>query len=291
MPPNTFGGSWTHTKLEVIRGYLAAYTRALSKTRFRTAYIDAFAGSGYRSARGGKDEEEVLFPLTAEDSQGLLAGSARIALAVTPRFHRYIFIEKDPERCRHLERLKSELPELAGDVDVRQGDANALIKELCSRNWTRHRAVLFLDPYGMQVEWSTIAAIAATKAIDLWVLFPLGMGVNRLVTRTGKIPDSWRHRLDVILGRADWYDAFYSTERRRTLFGDEVSTQVKAGIDTIGQYFNDRLRTIFAAVAPKPMVLYNSKNCPLYLLCFAAGNAAGAPIALRIASHLLKGVA
>lgn len=33
-----------------------------------------------------------------------------------------------------------------------------------------------------------------------------------------------------------------------------------------------------------------SRNCPLYLLCFAAGNAKGAPIAIRIADNLLKGV-
>jgi hypothetical protein len=35
--------------------------------------------------------------------------------------------------------------------------------------------VLFLDPYGMQVDWTTIEAIARTKAIDLRVLFPLGI--------------------------------------------------------------------------------------------------------------------
>ncbi|MEW6074198.1 MAG: hypothetical protein AB1726_16580 [Planctomycetota bacterium] len=54
------------------------------------------------------------------------------------------------------------------------------------------RKVLFLDPYGMQVEWVTIEAVAQTKAIDLWVLFPLGVGVNRLLTKSGEIPESWR---------------------------------------------------------------------------------------------------
>ncbi len=47
---------------------------------------------------------------------------------------------------------------------------------------------------------------------------------------------------------------------------------------------------MFAAVAEQPGVLRNSANCPLYLLCFAVGNLAGAPIALRIANHLLKKV-
>lgn len=33
---------------------------------------------------------------------------------------------------------------------------------------------MFLDPYGMQVERETIDTIARTKAIDTWLLFPLG---------------------------------------------------------------------------------------------------------------------
>jgi hypothetical protein len=35
-------------------------------------------------------------------------------------------------------------------------------------------------------------------------------------------------------------------------------------------------------------VLLNSRNVPLYLLCFASANPKGAPIALKIARHLLK---
>jgi three-Cys-motif partner protein len=292
VPRHRFGGDWTQAKLDVIVAYLTAYTTALDKTPFRTAYVDAFAGSGYRSGRRGSDDatSELLLPLTADEPQELLAGSARIALTTTPRFHRYIFIEKDATRCSELGQLAKEFPELASDVEIRRADANEAIRDLCSKNWSRRRAVLFLDPYGMQVEWTTIVAIAATHAIDLWVLFPLGVGVNRLVTRSGEIPESWRHRLDVMLGCRDWYDAFYSTERSPTLFGDEMLTRVKAGTDVIGQYFNDRLRTVFADVAARPRVLSNSKNCPLYLLCFAVGNTAGAPIALRIANHLLNGV-
>jgi hypothetical protein len=61
-----------------------------------------------------------------------------------------------------------------------------------------------------------------------------------------------------------------------------------ASTETIGRYLNDRLKSIFAAAADEPKVLRNSGNSPLYLLCFAAGNSKGAPIALRIANHLLK---
>jgi three-Cys-motif partner protein len=149
--------------------------------------------------------------------------------------------------------------------------------------------VLFLDPYGMQVEWQTIEAIASTRAIDLWLLFPLGIGVTRLLARSGEIPPGWRSRLDKLLGRTDWYETFYRVERRPTLFGDAEERLVKATNESIGLYFTERLKSIFPGVA-EPGVLRSSSNCPLYLLCFAAGNAKGAPIALKIANHLLKEV-
>lgn len=293
-----FGGDWTSTKLEVLAKYLTAYTTALrdkpsEASPFRKAYIDAFAGSGYRDARhpdSGGTQELLLPDLAGAEPQQLLDGSARLALKTVPRFDRYLFIEKSASRCAQLEELKAEFPDLADDVDIRQGDANTEIRTLCNRSWDAHRAVLFLDPYGMQVEWRTIEAIAATRAIDLWILFPLGIGVNRLLTKSGDILDSWRRRLDILLGTESWYDEFYKVEKTPTLFGTDEEHVVKATTETIGRYFVERLKSLFPGVVEEPGVLRNSSNCPLYLFCFAAGNERGAPIALRIANHLLKGV-
>jgi three-Cys-motif partner protein len=150
--------------------------------------------------------------------------------------------------------------------------------------------VLFLDPYGMQVEWATIEAIARTLAIDLGLLFPLGIGVNRLLTKSGEIPESWRRRLDLLPGSEDWYDEFYQVEATPTLFGGEEERVAKASMGTIGRYFNQRLESVFAGVAAQPGVLRNSRSNPLYLLCFAVGNDRGKDIALRIANHLLREV-
>ena len=113
-----FGGDWTDAKLAVIAGYLRAYTTSLqsqpTKQRpFRKAYIDAFAGTGYRESRGAADcvAKDLLFPdLASSEPQALLEGSARIALKVRPSFDRYIFIERSPRRCASLEELKDEFP-------------------------------------------------------------------------------------------------------------------------------------------------------------------------------------
>ncbi len=291
-----FGGNWTTAKLDVVAEYLAGYTTALKNTPFRKGYIDAFAGTGYRDAKPeseeGSSSQSLLFPdLATQEPQDLLEGSAVRALKTDPRFDSYVFIERSPARCKQLEDLRSQLPDLGSAIQAREGEANLEIQALCSKNWSSHRAVLFLDPYGMQVEWKTIDAIAKTKAIDLWVLFPLGIGVNRLLTKSGGIPQSWKRRLDLLLGTEDWYEEFYRVESTPTLFGKPEDQVVKATIDTIGQYFIRRLKTVFAGVADEPKVLLNSANCPLYLLCFAVGNPKGANIALKIANHLLKKVA
>lgn len=293
-----FGGDWTDAKLDVLAKYLKSYTTALEgkptpEQPFRKAYIDAFAGTGTRTARESESSgasETLLFPDLAEAApQKLLDGSAKLALQVEPRFDKYIFIERSPERCHQLEGLKTEFPALKDDIDVRQGEANEVIQKLCAdpSKWKSRRAVLFLDPYGMQVEWKTIEAVAATKAIDLWLLVPLGMGMNRLAPKSGKLPESWRQRMNAFLGTADWYDEFYKVETKPTLFGDH-QVQVKASMDVMARYFNNRLKQVFAGVAEEPGVLWNSSKNPLYMFCFAVGNERGKDIALRIANHLLK---
>ncbi len=287
-----FGGAWTVTKLAILKDYLASYTTALQSQPFRTAYIDAFAGTGYRETAdsGTESGQNLPFPDLADDEpQDLLDGSARIALQTEPGFDAYIFIERSPTRCEHLEDLRDDFPHHGKQIRVEQGEANERIQALCKDReaWRRRRAVLFLDPYGMQVEWKTIEAIASTKAIDLWILFPLGMGVNRLLPKSGTVPPSWKKRLDLLLGTTDWYEVFYQTERIPTLFGSDKERVVKATTESIGRYFNSRLKEVFAGVAEHPAVLRNSANNPLYLLCFAVGNERGKNLALRIAEHVL----
>lgn len=287
--PHLFGGDWTDDKLQRVKKYLAAYATIMSKKRFRYAYIDAFAGSGYRSARRPEFAQDPIIPELAEaDSAKFQDGSARIALQVEPRFSRYIFIELDPDRFAELQKLKLEFPDKADAIILVNAEANVYIQELCAKDWRKNRAVMFLDPYGMQVDWKTIEAIAATKAIDLWILFPLGAATNRMLPKSGKIDESWRKKLDRMFGATDWHEAFYRTSTSEGFFGKQTSVEKVANFDSIGQYFVARLRTVFAGVAGNPRQLLNSRNVPLYLLCFAAGNPKGAPTAINIAQDILR---
>lgn len=290
-----FGGSWTDQKLEILRKYLVAYATALSKTSFKTAYIDAFAGTGSRLPTGDRcrdpSSQQTLFELEDPVPPELLDGSARVALKSEPPFDRYLFVDRDKEHCDQLRSLGAEFPERKGQISVHEQEANEFVQDLCRKNWKQSRAVLFLDPYGMNVDWATIEAVASTRAIDLWLLFPLGIGVNRLLSRSGaRMPEGWKNRLNLLLGTEDWFSEFYKVERQATFFGDEddISYVKTATLGVIGKYFLDRLRSVFAGVADNPAFLRNSVGNPLYLLCFAAGNEKGAPIAKKIAQHILK---
>lgn len=294
MVKHQFGGSWTTEKLERVRKYLVAYTKIFRTNvraqYFQTTYVDAFAGTGARidatadhDVLGGS-----LFGLIGDsDVDSFKKGSARIALEVDPPFDHYTFVELKPDRAAELESLTTQFA--ARDIRVERAEANAFLRSWCSQtNWRRNRAVVFLDPYGMQVEWRTIEAIADTKAIDLWWLVPLGIGLNRLLTSGGPPPLEWAEALTRSLGTDDWRSVFYARSDEPMLFPDDLSEHKVVDVESLGRFVLDRLKSAFAKVATNPLTLRNSKNTPIYLLCFAAGNPKGATTAVRIAQDILK---
>jgi len=163
-------------------------------SKLNTIYLDAFAGTGFRSPVAEDRADGLLFEDALEDphADALKKGSAYVALRTDPPFGRYIFVDRNLTHAESLAALHQEFPQLADRISVRAADANEFLQEWCrDTDWDKNRAVVFLNPYGMQVDWSTIEAIAATEAIDRWILFPLGQAVNRLLTRNG-IPRAGR---------------------------------------------------------------------------------------------------
>jgi len=291
MTEQAFGGGWTERKLEKVRKYLPAYMSVLTGKGFTTGYIDAFAGTGYRELRNSCPEEPGLFgDLEDSDIETYRDGSARIALETYPPFDKYVFIEKDADKCRKLEDIRAEHPELATKISIRNCDANTEISAMCAPqiSWKRHRAVMFLDPFGMQVSWDTIKIIAATKAIDLWYPFPIS-SVNRLLENHFCQHKEFADCLDRVFGAIDWRDAFYRPSAQASLFGDLPDLRKDASFSAIGDYIIARLKSIFPGVVEKPYILSNSKNSPLFMLCFAVGNPNPKALgpALRIARDIL----
>ena len=294
MIVHEFGGGWTEQKLRILDDYLAAYCKIFQANprakHFDTIYVDAFAGTGLISQRKiPADQVDVFAEFAEQETVEFLKGSASRALQHP--FNRYIFVEKSASQIAELEKLRAESP-YKDRIRIQKGDANARLATFVnSTDWKKSRAVIFLDPYGMQVDWETIENLGRTKAVDLWLLFPLGQAVMRLLRKEGKPPAEWQQALDRIFGTHDWYSRFYVTKREADLFEKEIaSTHRVVDWQAVGAFMIERLRTAFHAVATNPGVLVNSRNVPLYLFCFASANPKGAPTALKIAGYLLKGL-
>ncbi len=292
MVEHRFGGSWTERKLEALRDYLVQYRLIFSKNpaaaKLRTIYVDAFAGTGERDSEV-QDAGSSLFGYD-EEARGYREGSVHKALSLESKFHEYIFIERKPKHANALRQmLRDQFPALVDRCTVHEEDANRWLQDWCARqDWRGQRAVVFLDPYGMNVEWATIEAIARTKAIDLWVLFPFAIGAGRMMPKDYPPDGLWARKLTAIFGTDEWKSRFYGQSASGDLFGDQASIVRIAGADKILEYFIERLRSVFAGVVEHPLILENAKHTPMYALCFAAGNPKGAPTAVKIAAHLTR---
>lgn len=276
---HSFGGIWTLIKLEALEKYLVAFNTALSRQNFTRIYIDAFAGTG-------------RCDITVDGEKTSIDGSARRALATDPPFHKFCFIELRPKKLAALKALEIEYPDKS--IEVIRDDANAALKALCEKYpWRDERAVLFLDPFGMHVEWTTLQAIAKTGAIDVWYLFPYS-GLYRQAAKNADAMDADKEEsITRLLGTDEWRQVFYTPKRQASLFGGDDGDERDADHHQMLDFVSQRLMGVFPAVTA-PKVLYqggDSKNpsgAPLFALYFAASNPK--PAAHGLATKIAKAI-
>lgn len=275
-----FGGAWTELKLDAVHYYLGFFTRVLETQPFDLWYIDAFAGSGTRTVE--KETGGLLSdtPLTEETEE--LAGSVLRALAVDPPFNCHVFIEGQASRFRELDAIRKARPDQK--IECRHGDANAELRSIfTSAPWRnqiagrgKHRACVFLDPYGMNVEWETLRLLADTKAADVWYLFPVLAVTRQLAWDMSRVNESKASKLDSIFGTLNWREELYNTHVSLDLFDTVVTTSVrKVTQPQIEEYARKRLGTLFRYVS-EPLPLIADGRGQLFSL-FCLSNSASDP--------------
>ena len=276
----TFGGLWTQQKLDILRGYLDAYTTVLKPQPFTLMYVDAFAGSGwYRSVGSAPDDTYGAF-------DDLRKGSAAIALEVDDKpFDHLCFIEKNPAFCLSLEQMKRDNAHRW--ITVAQGDANKELQEFCGAMGGLQRAVVFLDPYATEVDWATIEAIAKTQKIDCWILFPLS-ALSRMMDKDHWPNETLSRHLDRVFGGRENWRELYRPRAQLSMLPETDSGVEREPYEQIAEAYRERLRSVFTRVAPTSRQLRGPNNTPLFELMFAASNPAGAETAVTIADHLLR---
>lgn len=273
---NNFGGDWTRAKIEILVEYAGAYLQIMKGRQFfKLLYFDGFAGSG-SIVNDSRVEVEVT-----------VGAAKRIIEINEPRpFDEYYFVEKDKVNFELLKKsTRDSYPEkkiyvICEDCNKKLHDLANHLKKYENRNV---RTLAYIDPCGMQVHWDSIEVLKGVD-IDMWILVPTGLGVNRLLKKNGDISDAWLNRLELFLGfrREEILDLFYSITP--TLFEQfpSVKKELKA-IERSAEIYQNRLKEVFPFVS-NPYELKNSSNSIMYHLFLASKNKS----AIKIGNDIVK---
>ena len=264
-------GPWSEHKYDAQGLYLPAYTRIMNRQRGWCRggfhYVDAFSGTGQPKAR---DEDRYV------------KGSPRIALDLDAPFDSYTFIEKVPWRAARLRELRAEYPNRR--IEVVEGDCNEVLTQRITpvvRKEFAARGFVFLDPFGTELAWQTIEAVAETGALETIINLPT-MAFNRagLPRDPNSLTAERVRAMNRVWGDESWYDLFY--EERRGLWGTHVVKAAPTSALRLGYLFKEhRLSKVFRHVTD-PLVIRNTRDLPIYCLLFAGHNATGAKIAAQV---------
>ncbi len=269
-------------KLDLLERYLEFFNTALQhqpnpKQPFTRIYIDAFAGTGECDINLGDGQRSTI------------AGSAKIALDTLPTFDRLHLIDFNPKHVAELRSLVSSTAEI-DRVSIYHQDANEALNEIIKKTkWQSTRGVLFLDPYGMTVRWDTLQRVAATKALDVWYLFPLSAVYRQAAIDFNKVDEGKAAALDSVLGTDEWRTAFYTISKQESLLDDGSSSARRtAGPIEITSFVHARLCKIFKGWVSAPILLPERGGPPMFALFFAVSNPAERAIKLskKAADHL-----
>jgi three-Cys-motif partner protein len=265
-------GDWSEIKLEIIEKYGAAYTKTFSNAAGRGLkkfYIDGFSGAGLHISRATGQPIE---------------GSPARVLKITPPFDRYYFIDMNPQKTAYLSKICGD----RRDVEIHTGDSSSyLINTLLPTiDYTHYnRALCLLDPYGLHLDWGVMACAGRSKAIDIFLNFPvMDMNRNAIWRNIDKAPKEGIERMNRFWGDEMWRKAAYAESAQTNMFFSEPEL-LKQDNDAIVKAFQIRLREVAGfQFVPDPLPMRNGNNAVVYYLFFASQK----PVAKNIIEDIFR---
>jgi three-Cys-motif partner protein len=154
-----------------------------------------------------------------------------------------------------------------------------------SGNGKKYKSLAYIDPYGMQVNWESLQTLKE-HSVDVWILVPTGIGLNRLLKNDGEISEAWMTKLEVFLGmtREEILPYFYQESTIYTLFGEvkQIKKENNA-VEKAAKLYEERLNKLFKFVS-KPYVLKNKNNSIMFHFFMASDTR----VAVNIANSIIK---
>jgi len=282
-PSGKWGGPWTEKKLDAFSKYVWSYLTIMKKHSFwKTIYFDGFAGSGTQE-KDTKTDLYMQLKLSQEEERTYLGAAERVlTLKGGLSFDYYYFIDKNEKSLKKLqERLKKHF--INRKMVFRSNDANKELYKLSTAlKSKKYVALVFLDPFGMQINWQSIEQLKGTRS-DVWILVPTGVIVNRMLDKAGKLKFSKKLEAFFGLSISEIRDYFYRKHNVQTLFGEEeIITKVSKPIEKIARLYVERMKTIWKYVTEEPLVLKNNNGVPIFHFVFASNNLPAKQIAKQI---------
>jgi three-Cys-motif partner protein len=158
-------GSWAADKLDYLARYINVFETSMRNKWTVRYYIDLLSGPGKNRVR---------------ESGEVLLGSPLIALTTQHPFTHYIFVDNSPENTAALRERCSVSP-YSDRVTILTGDCNTLVDQIVAQiqpvQW-QSLNLAFLDPEGMELQWSTVEKLARLPRMDLIINYPQG-GLKR----------------------------------------------------------------------------------------------------------------
>lgn len=295
----TWGGSWTEEKLEAFEKYVNAYLTIMNKYRdqfgWKLLYFDGFAGSGTRTTNQGADSELMieLFreqEISLEQISVYQSAAERVVNIKQRGFDYYYFVDLDKSANDELKEKLRPYSNQGKNLTFRNTDANSITKRMGEYLIANEKikGLVLLDPFGMNLDWETIAALKGTS-VDLWILVPSGVIINRLLERDGSLKHIEKLKQYFGLTKSEIESRFYTKKTDKTLFGEiEKMEKVKEPIKRIAELYVERLKTLFPYVTEDPLVMTNTKGVPIFHFVFASNNKNAMKIAQQIISKKSK---
>ena len=186
----------------------------------RVLFIDAFAGPGEYS--GGEPGSPVIALRALIDHRA----KSQIRSEVN-----YLFIENDPDRSDHLEKVlddfEDQLPASCNyDVITSTFDETlrGVLNYVEEQRTSLAPAFVMIDPFGVsETPMKTIARILENPRSEVYISF-MYESINRFKTH-----DNFEMHLDELFGCPDWREGLDigSSDRRREFFYNLYKSQLK----------------------------------------------------------------
>ena len=250
-------------KLHYLKRYIDIFETSMYKKPWhKRHYIDLFAGPGKCSV---------------ERTHCFYLGSPLLALTTKHPFTDYFFVDMDPANVEALKQRCSISP-LSGHITFINDDSNTVVGRIVDdiKEADRKRRVgtwsslnlAFLDPEGLELQWTTVAALAMIPKMDLIIHYP-EMGLTRNFDQFVKTNKDTP--IDLFFGDFEWRDIY-----AKHLVGGTAAVHRKL-ID----HYEEKLAG-FGYVEVKEIYesgnmpqIRNTKGAPLYRLLFASKNPLG----------------